>query len=141
MRFIRIFSVEEKLKVIQVILKYNMKYCLETVKIHRSMIYRWWKQRDLLLQQPLKCKKIGTGRKPTLIPSIEREIAAWVQERNDTDLQVNAIIVREYCLSKYGDIFSFSKDWFRRFRDRFNLKVRRVTSFSHRPKGRGESRL
>jgi len=48
---------------------------------------------------------------------------------------VNHKSVREHCLSKYGDISKFSKDWFKRFKDRFKLSCRRVTSYSSRPKG------
>ena len=47
---------------------------------------------------------------------------------------VRSTSVREYCLSQYGDISSFSKNWFRRFKDRFKLSCRRVTSHSSRPR-------
>jgi len=90
--------------------------------------------KEELLQQPKTRKKIGSGRKPVLGNVIEIEIASWIENCNQLDLVVNHKSVRQYCLGKYGDVSTFSKDWFRRFKDRFKLSFRRVTSLSSRPK-------
>jgi len=118
---------------------FGIKHCIDISNIHQSVLYRWNACKDIIQQQPKNSKKCGSGRKPVLGGEIEDEIATWIQQCNQTDLLVNHKSVKDYCQNKYGDISTFSKDWFRRFKDRFKLSCRGVTSFSYRPKGAGSS--
>ena len=134
MNKIRSFTIKFKLEMVKMIEQFGMKHCIQNSNINKSLLYKWKSRRHDLLQEQSTSRKIGSGRKPLLDIDTETTIITWIRECNQHDILVNHKSVRDYCIEKYGNISSFSKDWFRRFKNRFNLTTRRVTSHSKRPK-------
>ena len=131
------YTVEKKLIVLKLVTQYGIKEASRLCKIHLSIIYRW--RNDITRLENVKNKgkvrRIGAGRVPSLTQEIESKLFNWIRDRNDKDLVVNYSLVRDHCVSNYSHTgLRFSTGWFACFKKRLGLSLRRVTSYSHRPR-------
>ena len=131
------YTIAKKLIIIRLSLDYSVSLVSTKTKIHQSIIYRWIKNKVKFEQTSHKStvRRIGAGRKVLLSKEIEDDILNWITIRNQQDLLVIYKLVRDYCISKYSFLgLNFSTGWFAGFKIRHSLSLRRVTSYSHKPK-------
>ena len=110
--------------------------------IHQSMVIRWHRKKDKILEKAKSCskfklkncKKLGHGR-ASRFPQEEDELYALFQDKRKRGEKVGALwfkIQFKMLLQKYKhpgyDTFIYSHGWFYRFKKRYKIALRRRTN-------------
>jgi transposase-like protein len=129
------YTVEQKMRIIADANASNVKSATELHRIDPSMIYRWIKMEQKLIDAPKKkTRKIGCGR--TVQHSVE-EVQLFhdlVSDRSN-GLAVSCTDLRDRMLALTAATdadFKASSGWVKGFMRRFNLSLRQATTFIKR---------
>ena len=96
------YSIDKKLKVIDIAINNGVKYASRTTKIHQSCIYKWVRDKTRFesIKNKTKVRRIGAGGRTILSEEEELGVRDWILSRNEKDLLVNFQTAQRHCKVK-----------------------------------------
>lgn len=127
-----------KLKVVNFSKETSKLKAAKNFGVDRRRVQEWCQQQDdLKLQQKSSKCLPGRGRK-VAYPDIEEKLLKWMKERREAGGRVTGKSLRREALhlhKLYGNqSFAASSGWYRMFKRRNNIVMRRTTHISQKPK-------
>ena len=132
------YTASFKLKVVKFAEENNKMKASKQFGVHRKRVQKWCKQKEEL-QKVLRNAKVlkGRGQKVTY-PDIESRLLEWIKSIRNVGGRLTRKALRRECLrlhKLYGNqSFKASSGWYRHFKKRNNIVMRRITHISQKPK-------
>lgn len=131
------YNADFKLKAIGFACKYGNRSASKQFNINESMVRKWRKQEDDLLQTK-KTKKSFRGNKARW-PKLEDKVEQWITEQRAADRSVSTVSIRLQATAMARDMhineFQGGPSWCFRFMQRRHLSIRtRTTTSQQLPK-------
>ena len=132
------YTASFKLKVVQYAEDTNKSAASKLFGVHRKRVQEWCKQKDQLKQLKSNARSLpGRGRKVSY-PDIEKRLLTWMTDIREAGGRVTGKGLKRECLRLhrlYGNqSFKASAGWYRGFKKRNNIVMRRTTHISQKPK-------
>ena len=128
----RSYDAAFKLKVVAYAEQNSNRGAGRKFSVDERRVREWRKQKEQLVSMPDKKKRLGTPGRKVLLPDMEEELAAWIEDQRSQHLPVTrtAIQMKAKELHQGSEEFGASRGWLEKFLHRYGFTLRRKTTVS-----------